>query len=196
MQRMTPSQSPHRCPHVRPFAPDYRTLLCLPFHVPPRAHARRHPTAQDGRRACGKRSREIFRSARAAGGDGGRAHLADDVSSLACHPYAPMLPRLFASPHLASPRLTAPRLTARLSSSSLQCCSLFPCLLCLLPQARRGCDGGQVRGQGRPGVRALFRSARARRTQRGARLSRGRPSAACKGSHPGVARRARPRWQA
>ena len=26
MPRMTPSQSPHRCPHVRPFAPDYRTL--------------------------------------------------------------------------------------------------------------------------------------------------------------------------
>jgi hypothetical protein len=25
------------------------------------------------------------------------------VSSLACHPHAPMLPRLFASPHLASP---------------------------------------------------------------------------------------------
>ena len=115
MPRMTPSQSPHRCPHVRPFAPDYRTLLCLPLHVPPRAHARGHPTAQDGRRACGKCSREIDRSARAAVGDGGRAHLADDVSSLACHPYAPMLPRLFASPRLASP----------LDFSS-------PCLHCLL----------------------------------------------------------------
>jgi hypothetical protein len=37
------------------------------------------------------------------------------VSSLACHPYAPMLPRLFASPRLASP----------LDFSS-------PCLHCLL----------------------------------------------------------------
>jgi hypothetical protein len=48
------------------------------------------------------------------------------VSSLACHPHAPMLPRLFASPHLASPRLASPLASRLPVRTDAHCFSVCP----------------------------------------------------------------------